>query len=188
MKLNHIACALIISVVILAVAGCVAQEKAATGSTLQVPDKSLLPAGFRLIAVETPSTQGVNMTDEIRDFYGAKSIGTVEDSIVGRYWWGKPGIDYDAKITIIQLKDKSSAENAVSNYVSQPDFKNPPLKGWARFSSAIINGHNTTEIRKGVNDQSIRYLYLWNNNNLVVLAEGNNTRSVSLEFASSTGL
>ena len=76
----------------------------------------------------------------------------------------------------------------MSNYVSQPDFQTPPYKGIPRFSYALVNDHNTTEIRDAVDDNSLRYLYLWNNGNIVVLVEGNGDRSMSLELASATGL
>ncbi len=177
-------CILFITLVLTATLGCVAQEK--TNSSLSVPTKNL-PEGFKLAGVETESTKGVNMTEEIINFYGAKDIGPVT-AIVGRYWWGEPGATYDSKITLISTKDEEHAQAAISNYKSQPDFQKPPYQGIARFSNAIVNGHNTTEIRDAVGDNTLRYLYLWNKGNIVVLVEGNGTRSKSLELASATGL
>lgn len=176
-------CVLFISLVLTATLGCVAQE---TTGSLSVPTKDL-PDGFKLAGVETETTKGINMTDEIKDFYGANDIGEVH-ATVGRYWWGDPGTTYVSKITLISASDEAHAQSAISNYVSQPDFKVPPYKGIARFSYALLNGHNTTEIRDAVGDNGLRYMYLWNKGNTVVLVEGNGDRSKSLELASSTGL
>ena len=176
-------CVLFISLMLTAILGCVAQE---TTGSLSVPTKNL-PEGFKLAAVETKFTKGVNMTDEIKDFYGAKDIGMI-NATVGRYWWGDPGTTYVSKITLISTSDEAHAQAAMSNYVSQPDFQTPPYKGIPRFSYALVNDHNTTEIRDAVDDNSLRYLYLWNNGNIVVLVEGNGDRSMSLELASATGL
>ena len=176
-------CILFISLVLTATLGCVAQENT---TSLSVPTKNL-PEGFKLAAVETKFTQGVNMTDEIKDFYGAKDIGEV-NATVGRYWWGDPGSTYVSKITLISTSDEAHAQAAMSNYLSQSDFQTPPYRGIPRFSYAIVNGHNTTEIRDAVEDNALRYLYLWNRENIVVLVEGNGDRSMSLELASATGL
>jgi len=37
-------------------------------------------------------------------------------------------------------------------------------------------------------DGSVRFLYLWNVENIVLLVEGNQDRSQSMELASATGL
>jgi hypothetical protein len=80
------------------------------------------------------------------------------------------------------------AESAYSNYMSQPEFQKPPFRGVDRFSSAIINGHNATEIRQDVGDSNLRYLYLWKNGDVVVLVEGNDDNGKSRDLASTTGL
>lgn len=177
-------CIFFISLVLTATLGCVAQDN--TNSSLSVPTKDL-PDGFKLAAVETESTKGVNMTGEIVDFYGAKDIGPV-NATVGRYWWGEPGVTYDSKVTLISTKDEEHALAAISNYKSQPEFQKPPYQGIARFANAVVNGHNATEIRDAVGDNTLRYLYLWNKGSIVVLVEGNADRSKSLELASATGL
>jgi hypothetical protein len=179
-NLNYI---LFISIVLLAVSGCVAEEKT---SSLALP-KDNLPAGFSLLAVKTESTQGVNMTEEIEDFYGAEDIGPV-NATVGIYTWAPLGEGYDSKITLIQLQDEEHAEAAVANYKALPEFKNPPYKGIDRFSTAIVNGHGVTEIRDAVGNNGLRYLYLWNDGSIVILVEGNGDRSRSMELASATGL
>jgi len=178
-------CILFMSLVLTATMGCIAQEKT---SSLSLPTKNL-PEGFKLAGIETESTKGmgINMTDEIKDFYGAEDIGTV-NATVGRYWWGDPGTTYVSKITLIATSDEAHAQAAISNYKSQPDFQMPLYNKYPRFSYALINGHNTTEIRDEVDDTAMRYLYLWNKGNIVVLVEGNGDRSKSLELASSTGL
>lgn len=174
--------ALFTVLVLFAAPGCIAQEN----STHSVPTANL-PEGFKLIAVLNSSTQGINMTDEIKEFYGARDIGPVTAE-EGKYQWGTPGQDYDAKVTVIDAEDEEHAKVAVSNYRSQPKFEKDPFKNVKRFSTAVVNGREVLEIRKTVRDNDIRFLYLWNNNNTVVLVEGNGDRSKSLELASSTGL
>ena len=183
MKSKNINYILFISIALIAVSGCVAEK---TDGSAVVP-KDNLPAGFSLLAVKTASTQGVNITEEIEDFYGAEDIGPA-NATVGIYKWGEPGESYDAKVTLIALEDVENAETAISNYRSLPEFKNPPYKGIDRFSTAVVNGHNATEIRDAVGGNSLRYLYLWNSSSTVVLVEGNGDRSRSLELASATGL
>ena len=183
MKSRNINYILFISIALIAISGCIAEE---TSESFAIP-KDNLPAGFSLLAVKTESTQGVNMTEEIEDFYGREDIGPA-NATVGVYIWGEPGESYDAKVTLISLEDVESAENAVSNYRSLPEFENPPYKGIDRFSTAIVNGHEVIEIRDAAGGNSLRYLYLWNSGSTVVLVEGNDDRSKSLELASATGL
>ncbi len=183
MKSRNIIYVLFISIALLAVSGCVAEE---TADSAAVPEDNL-PAGFSLLAVKSESTQGVNMTEEIEDFYGTEDIGPA-NATVGIYTWAPLGEGYDSKITLIQLQDEERAKTAVANYKALPEFKNPPYKGIDRFSTAVVNGHNATEIRDAVGGNSLRYLYLWNNGGTVVLVEGNGDRSRSLELASATGL
>jgi hypothetical protein len=183
MRSKNIYRVLFIFFVLLAISGCIAEE---TADSAAVP-KDDLPTGFSLLAVKTASTEGVNMTEEIEDFYGAEYI-EPSNATVGVYRWGEPGESYDAKVTLIVLEDALSAEAAISNYRSLPEFKNPPYRGIDRFSTAIVNGHEVIEIRDAVGGNSLRYLYLWNNGGTVVLVEGNGDRGRSLELASATGL
>lgn len=174
---------LFISIALLAVSGCVAEEKA----DISAIPKDNLPVGFSLLTVKTESTQGVNMTEEIEDFYGAKDIGPA-NATVGIYIWAPLGEGYDSKITIIQLQDEEHAGAAIANYKALPEFKNPPYKGIDRFSTAIVNGHEVIEIRDAARENSLRYNYLWNSGSTVILVEGNGDRSRSMELASATGL
>jgi hypothetical protein len=151
-----------------------------------LPTKNL-PEGFKLLAVQTVASEGVNMTEEISDFFGAKDIG-LWNATKGIYVWAPLGQGYDSKITLLTLGDEEHAKAAISNYMSQPKYQLPPYRGIDRFSSAIINGHNATEIREAARGDSLRFLYLWNNENTVVLVEGNDTRSKSMELASATEL
>jgi hypothetical protein len=183
MRSRNIVYASFISIALLAVSICVAEE---TADSPAVP-KDNLPAGFSLLAVKTASTQGVNMTEEIKDFYGAEDIGPA-NATVGIYTWAPLGEGYDSKITLIQLQDEEDAKAAIANYKALPEFENPPYRGIDRFSTATVNGHQVTEIRDAVGDNSLRYLYLWNNGSTVILVEGNGDRSKSLELASATGL
>ncbi len=180
---NYILLISVIPVVLMAISACLA---VGTEDSLSVP-KDNLPTGISLMAVKTASTQGVNMTEEIEDFYGAEDIGPW-NATIGIYRWGEPGQSYDAKVTLIALENEENAGAAIANYKSLPEFENPPYKGIDRFSTAIINGHEVTEIRDAVGKNSLRYLYLWNEDGIVVLVEGNGDRSQSMELASATGL
>ena len=183
MRSRNIICILLLSSVLIAASAWA--EESLTGS-VSVPTKNL-PEGFKLLAVQTASTEGVNMTDEIKDFYGAKDIGPV-NATIGIYVWAPLGEGYDSKITLLTLKDEEHARAAISNYMSLPDYQKPPYRGIDRFASAVIDGHNATEIRDEAMTDSLRYLYLWNNKNIVVLVEGNGDIGKSRDLASATGL
>jgi hypothetical protein len=183
MKSKNIICILFISTVLLAISAF-ATDNTTTSAAMPMKD---LPEGFKLLAVQTASTQGINMTDEVVDFFGSKDIG-LWNATKGIYVWAPLGQGYDSIITLLTLSSEEQAKAAISNYMSQPKFQLPPYRGIDRFSSAIINGHNTTEVRDTARGDSLRFLYLWNNRNTVVLVEGNDTRSKSMELASATGL
>ena len=184
MKSRNMICILLISAALASAALAWAAEDVT--SSVSVPTKNL-PEGFKLLAVQTASTKGVNMTDEIRDFYGAEDIGPV-NATIGIYVWAPLGEGYDSKITLLTLKDEDHAKAAISNYMSLPDYQKPPYRGIDRFASAVINGHNATEIREEAEMDSLKYLYLWNNKNIVVLVEGNGSIGKSRDLASATGL
>jgi len=183
MNLKYAVCMLLIAGTVLN-AGCLSSEKA-SGEETGVPTENL-PEGFSLIAVIDDSTPGINMEDEIADFRGDEDIGQVK-ATVGKYRWGEMGKDYDARITVIDCESEQKAEAAVSNYVAQSKFKNPPFVGVDRFSTVVINGRQVTEIRDSVGKE-LKYIYIWNDGNRVVLVEGNSDRADSLELASATGL
>ncbi|MEM2097377.1 MAG: hypothetical protein QXI70_04400 [Methanothrix sp.] len=157
---------------------------------VSVPTENL-PAGFKLLGVIDANTTGVNISEEINDFYGAREIGGVKDVSIGKYIWGEMGVDYDAKITILSLENDGYAMAAYENYRSREEFKYPPLEGIDRFANATINGHDALEIRDMVRDLrgiSIRFLYLWTNSSSVVLVEGNSSRESSMALAAATGM
>jgi hypothetical protein len=162
-------------------------------SGLGIPEDNL-PAGFRLLAIKTNSTPGVNITEEINEF-GAENIGPFE-AVIGIYKWEPLGQAYDAKITLINLTDEKHARAAITNFRSQPEYRKPlysrvDRSKIDRFAKAIVNGHEVIEIRDVVDTVGlgdVRYLFLWNNNATVILVEGNNDRSKSLELASTTKL
>jgi len=183
MKSKYLICLALAALAFTMIAGCVAEEKTVSS---YIPAKDL-PSEFRLLAIKDNTTPGVNMTDEISDFYGSRSIGQVE-AAKGIYVWGTMGVDYDAVVTVIKCQDEEHAKVAVSNYRSLPRFEKPPFEGVDRFSTASINGHDVLEIRKGVNDKALRFLYLWNNKNMVVLVEGNSDRGASQNLGKETGL
>jgi hypothetical protein len=186
MNLKYLVCMLFIATTIILAPGCISQEQGSEATTAVVPTENL-PEGFQLIAVLNESTPGVNMEDEIEDFRGDEEIGQVE-ATVGVYQWGELGKDYDARVTVMECENENFARAAVSNYITQPDFQKPPLKGVDRFSTAVVNGHEVTEIREKVGKSGIRYLYIWNNENQVVLVEGNGNPASSRELAKATGL
>jgi len=117
---------------------------------------------------------------------GDEDIGTVK-ATVGKYQWGEMGKDYDARVTVIDCESEENAQTAVSNYIAQPEFEKPPFVGVDRFSTAVVNGRQVTEIRDKVGKE-LKYLYIWNDGSRVVLVEGNGDRANSLELASATGL
>jgi len=181
---------LLTAAALLVISGCITHEKVGTSTPNNyLPEGKNLPEGFKLIYALNDSTPGVNMTDEIREFYGSKNIGPATATI-GKYWWGRPGIDYDAKVTIVSLEDEEHALAAVSNYLS--NFKSSKIVklpgNVSLINPAKINGRDATEFGEITGDNSIRLLYLWNNKNLAVLVEGNSDRSTSMKFASATGL
>lgn len=149
-----------------------------------------LPEGFKVLAVMNSSTEGVNITDEISDFYGPLEIGEV-NATVGKYLWGVPGVDWDAKVTVLQLSSPEHAQAAYDNYRNLEDYKYPPAKDVERFANATVNGHPALEIRDLVENTRgsfIRLMYLWTNQSTVVLAEGNYLQNQSLALAEATAL
>ncbi|MCJ7444455.1 MAG: hypothetical protein MUO26_07995 [Methanotrichaceae archaeon] len=186
MRLLYVIC--IVSLMFLAIPGSMAEENTGINVVPSIP-KENLPVGFKLIAIKNASTQGVNITQEIKDFFGAEDFGPF-NATIGTYSWAPLGTlgTYDSKITLLSLADENKAKAAISNYMSLPKFKKPPYKDVNRFSSAIINAHNATEIRDAAGIDELQYLYLWNNGNVAVLVEGNGDRSNSLELASATKL
>ena len=187
MKSKNILCLLFITLVLASSAGCLAKDLAGEPTANPVVPKENLPAGFKLLAALPEMDSKVNMTDYIREFYGAESIGPA-NTTVGIYQWGKPGEAYDAKITLIQLSDEEHAKAAISNFKSQKTYQNQLAKKLPIFSNATVNGHEALEIKDIRGANSIRYLYLWNTASIVVLVEGNHDRNQSLELASATGL
>jgi len=127
------------------------------------------------------------MTDYVKEFYGEKDIGDANVS-VGIYQWGKPGVAYDAKVTLIRFIDEEHAKAAISNFKSQKTYTDELARGLAIFGNATVNGHEALEVRDIRDNYSFRYLYLWNAGNIVSFVEGNGDKNQSLELANSTGL
>ncbi|MHB8120054.1 MAG: hypothetical protein ACYDHX_15260 [Methanothrix sp.] len=180
-------CLLFISLVLASSAGCLAKDPAGASTANPVVPKENLPDGFKLLAALPEMDDSVNMTDYIRGFYGSEDIGPANTS-VGIYQWGKPGENYDAKITLIQLSDEEHAKAAVSNFKSQATYQDQLARKLPIFGNATINGHETLEIKDIRGDNSFRYLYLWNTGSTVALIEGNNNKNQSMELANASGL
>ena len=79
---------------------------------------------------------------------------------MGIYQWGKPGENYDAKITLIRLSDEKHARAAVSNFENQETYQGLLARGVPIFGNATINGYGALEIKDIRGDNSFRYLYL----------------------------
>lgn len=187
MRSTSIICFLLISLVLASSAGCLAKDPEGAATASPGVPKDNLPEGFKLLAALPEMDGSVNMTDYIEDFYGSEDIGPA-NATLGIYQWGKPGEDYDAKITLIQLSDEQHAVSAVSNFKSQETYQRQLARGLPIFGNATINDHEALEIKDIRGDNSVRYLYLWNTGSIVALIEGNNDRNQSLELASVTGL
>ena len=182
-------CLLSISVLMATIMGCVADES--DNSIKANPDipRTNLPDGFVLLAALPEMDSNVNMTDYITEFYGEKEIEPLNIS-VGIYQWvaedvGQP---YDAKITYIRLPDEGQALAAIDNFQSQRDYTEQIARGLDIFGNATVNDHDALEIRHIQDSKSYKYIYLWNNVDLVVLVEGNNDKNQSLQLAIATGL
>jgi hypothetical protein len=106
---------------------------------------------------------------------------------VGIYQWDEPGLNsYDARITHILLFDEEKADNAISNFKSQYDEQ--VARGLPILNNVTINEHPSLLIKDLRGDNSIRYLFLWKNDNLVTLVEGNDKMNQSLELAEASEL
>ncbi|HNX39490.1 MAG TPA: hypothetical protein PKK11_02825 [Methanothrix sp.] len=193
MRYKSIICMVLLSLLLVCSAGCLEQSSggSASSASYSVPRENL-PDGFKLLAALPENDPRVNMTLYIKDFYGTGN--TTEDIgpanvTVGIYKWKSDDQTYDsrdAKITHIVLSDEDHALAAISNFKSQYDSL--LKRGLPIFGNATINGHQTLEIKDINGDGEIRFLYLWNVGNIVLLVEGNQDRSQSMELASATGL
>jgi len=187
MTSKNIICLLFISLLLASSAGCLAKDPAVAATANPAVPTENLPEGFKLLAALPGTNSNLNITDYIRDFYGSEEIGPANTS-VGIYQWGKPGVDGDAKITLIQLSDEEHARAAVSNFENQKTYQDQLARGLPIFGNATINGHETLEIKDIRGDNSFRYLYLWNTGSIVALVEGNNNKTQSMELAGVTRL
>jgi hypothetical protein len=171
-------------------AGCLSKDSEGASTENPAVPKENLPEDFKLLAALPEMDSSVNMSDYIKEFSGPEDIGPANAS-VGIYKWRIQGETYDprdAKITLIQLSDEEHAKAAISNFRSQKTYQDQLAKNLPIFGYAIVNGHDTLEIKDIQGDNSIRYFYLWNTGSIVVFVEGNHDRNQSMELADATGL
>lgn len=188
MRLTDTICMLLISLLIASSTLCLAEESSPSDVNPALPT-TMLPEGFKLLAALPEMDPSVDMNDYITDFYGDREIEPVNISVGIYQWDAKEGkAAYDAKITYIRMADEEQAEDAIENFKSQDDYVAQQAEGLEIFGNATVNDHEALEIKHIRNDNSIKYLYLWNNIDLVVLVEGNNNQNQSLELAEATGL
>jgi len=173
---------MLIFLLLLPICGCV--DEKSNEVSVSVPTDNL-PQGFKLLAVIDKDTKNINISEEIEDFYGSRDIGPV-NATIGKYQWAPLGQAFDAKITLIETESPEMASAAAENYKSLEEYQKPPAQGVDRFSTAIVNGHEVTEIRDRAQG-GLRYMFLWTRENLLILVEGTNDRAQSLELANATG-
>lgn len=189
MRLIEILCVLLISIFLASFTGCLAEDSSVSTDVNPDLPRAVLPDGFSLLAALPEMDANVNLTDYITEFYGEKSIEPVNIS-VGIYQWEaiEGEQSYDAKVTYIRMNDVVQADNAIYNFKSQEDYTDQIARGLDIFGNAVINGHEALEVRHIRNSNSNKFMYLWNNEDLVVFVEGNSDRNQSLQLASATGL
>jgi hypothetical protein len=187
MRSKNVICILFISLLMAFSTVCLAEDSASPATANLTIPKDGLPEDFKLLAVLPEMDPQVNMTTYIEEFYGDLDIGTANAS-VGIYQWGEPGENYDAKITLIRLMDEEHAKDAISNFKSQETYKDQLARGLPIFGNATVNGHEALEVKDIGGDNSIRYLYLWNNGSTVAFVEGTGDMDLSRMLANATGL
>jgi len=190
---------LLAAAALLAVSGCIAQEKQSSSTELlgSIPQGKDLPEGFELLYIVNDEVNDTsknifqkNMTDEIERFYGERNVGNLK-VVVARY--RQLGFDFDGKITIISSQDPGIAQAAVSNYISNFQKENPFLLpgNVSLIGEARIGSHRATEIKDIIEikgEDQITYSYLWSSGNMVVLVEGSPDREKSIAFAEAVKL
>ena len=188
MRPIEIICVLFISMFLASVMGCLAEDGSGSDANPDLP-RTMLPDEFKLLAALPEMDSNVNMTDYITKFYGEKEIDPVNISVGIYQWEAEEGVQpYDAKITYMRLADEEGALSAIYNFKNQTDYNEQIAKGIDIFGNATINEHDALEIRHIQDSKNFKYIYLWNNMDLVVLVEGNDDRNQSLQLASATGL
>lgn len=137
-----------------------------------------LPAGFEYVG--SPSLS----TDEIKTNYKAENVSGILGGAEGLY---KGSNNTDFYMDVIQLENKGAATNFISAYTSS--FQ--PLNGIPRFVEESFNGHNATRITNVITEagnESLRYIYIWNNENYVLAVSGStNNSTVVKQLAEATG-
>jgi hypothetical protein len=122
-----------------------------------------LPAGFEYVGNHSLSP------DEIKINYNVGNVSGILGGSEGLY---KGSNNSDFYVDVIQLEDKEAANNFISTYKSS--F--PQLNGSSRFVEDSFNGHSAIRITDYTFEAGKtvpRYLYVWNNENYVLVVSGN---------------
>jgi hypothetical protein len=137
-----------------------------------------LPAGFEYVSNPPLSA------DRVKIIYNVEDISGILGGSEGLYKYSNKSGFY---IDVIQLENKEAANNFISTYKSS--FT--PLNEGSRFAEESFNGHSATRITDSTIDAGKtipRYIYIWSNENYVLVVTGNTVDSSLLrQLAVATG-
>lgn len=174
---KNIALIALFAVLMIAFSGCVGNNTpAANGTGPDNPKANVisgqnvseiskiknLPSGFEYIG--SPSLS----TDDIKANYKAENVSGVQRISEGLY---RDSNNSNYYLDVIELENKESANNFISAFKSS--F--PPLNEVSRFEEESFNGHSATRITDFITEAAKtvpRYIYIWNNENYVLVVSG----------------
>jgi len=171
----------LIIVIALFAAGCIEEQPAQKSELATLLPQSNLPEGLTLMAVLTPQSS-VNSTQDVMVEMGINNNTLhVADSVEGVYSFGG---NYDVNVYIVQLASAQDAQQAYIQYLNQSRFKYKLPYNIERFGVWITHGRELTEVREFASDGSIRFIYTWHSNELLLIVKGNNDLELTRELTS----